>query len=246
MTAARPVVGVLCCNEMLHRPVQTVATRFVAPLAKIAEATVFLIPAVSDANDVAAVASHLDGLLLTGSRSHVSPARYGGCSALDGDRIDEDRDETALRLAEAMIERGRPVFGVCRGFQELNVLFGGSLSTEVCGGMHHVGHAVPYDAQFAHRHLVELSEHGMLARETGARRVSVNSIHEQGIDRLGGGLTVEAIATDDGLVEAISARPCGGDVLAVQWHPEWDAAADRPSQAFFGLMHRSLRAAGRA
>lgn len=69
----------------------------------------------------------------------------------------------------------------------------------------------------------------------------VNSVHEQGVDRLGSGLTVEAIASDDGLVEAVSARPCGGDVLAVQWHPEWDVAGCAPSRAFFDLFHRALR-----
>jgi len=62
----------------------------------------------------------------------------------------------------------------------------------------------------------------------------------QGIDRLGEGLSVEAHAVSDGLVEAFSARPCGGDVLAVQWHPEWDVAASASSRAFFSLIGQSL------
>jgi putative glutamine amidotransferase len=87
---------------------------------------------------------------------------------------------------------------------------------------------------------VELTPDGRLAGATGARRVRVNSVHQQGIDRLGRGLSVEAIAADDGLVEAVSARPCGGEVLGVQWHPEWDAADSPASRAFFSLIGAAL------
>ena len=79
--------------------------------------------------------------------------------------------------------------------------------------------------ELAHRHAIELNAHGFLRKESGRRRAVVHSVHEQGIDRLGAGLTVEAVASDDRLVEAISARPCGGNVQAVQWHSEWDTAS---------------------
>ena len=92
----------------------------------------------------------------------------------------------------------------------------------------------------------ELNDAGLLARATGRRRMSVNSVHEQGIDRLGGGLSVEAIAADDGLIEAIWARPCGADVLAVQWHPEWNVDRSAESRAFFTLVGSSLRASAAA
>jgi len=74
----------------------------------------------------------------------------------------------------------------------------------------------------------------------------VNSVHEQGIDRLGNGLAIEAVAADDGLIEAVRARPCGADVLGVQWHPEWDADRSAESRAFFGLIGQSLRTAAAA
>ena len=240
MSARRPVVGVLCCNEVAARPVQVVASRFVAPLDRLAEATVVLVPALAEASDVAGLSQLLDGLLLTGSRSHVSPERYGGAAAVAEDQRDRDRDEVALRLSAAMIEAGRPVFGICRGFQELNVLFGGTLSAD-CAGAHHRGEHWPFDEQFDHRHDIELHPGGRLARMSGHRRATVNSVHEQGVDRLGTGLAVEAVASDDGLVEAFSAEPCGGTVMAVQWHPEWDVAACAPSRAFFALMHAALR-----
>lgn len=241
-TPRRPAIGVLCCNEVIGRPVQAVATRFIAPLTTLSDVTVFLIPALDGIGDVQDYADRLDGLLLTGSRSHVAPHRYGGTDTISSTCLDEDRDTVALALADRMIEDGRPVFGICRGFQEINVLFGGSLSADVCSGRHmrNAG-GEAYDAQFDHAHDVALTPDGRLAEVIGARRVSVTSVHEQGIDRLGSGLAVEAVATDDGLIEAVSARPCGGDVVGVQWHPEWDVATSAASRALFAMIGRSLR-----
>lgn len=243
--ALRPVVGVLCCNEMHERPIQAVATRFIRPLASISDAVVLLVPSVVDACDILAIAGRLDGLLLTGSRSNVAPARYG---ADDGaGPLDEARDDVALSLAGRMIEAGKPVFGICRGLQELNVLFGGTLTGTLEAGAHHAGtpetdehDAQDYAALFDHRHAVTLASQGLLGRASPVARLAVNSVHHQGIDRLGSGLTVEAVA-DDGLVEAISARPCGADVLAVQWHPEWDVGNNPTSRAFFDTIGGALR-----
>lgn len=242
----RPVVGLMCCNEFAQRPVQAAATRFIAPLRDIAGAAVVLVPALSDAADIAVLSETLDGLLLTGSRSHVDPARYGGDATLAPAQIDAGRDEMALRLSAAMIEEGRPVFGICRGFQEINVLFGGTLSSDVCHGRHHRGSGLPYAEQFDHHHAIDLTDDGALAGAAGCRRAVVNSIHEQGVHRLGTGLRVEAVASDDGLVEAISARPCGGDVQAVQWHPEWNVDTCEPSRAFFRLFNQALHPEQRA
>ncbi|QQV78282.1 gamma-glutamyl-gamma-aminobutyrate hydrolase family protein [Sphingomonas aliaeris] len=242
MIGPRPVVGVLCCNEAIDRPIQSVATRFVAPLSRFSDATVVLVPAVTEAVDIASMALILDGLLLTGSRSNVSPDRYGGPPLPAGQQVDPQRDAVALALADRMIKAGKPVFGICRGLQEINVLFGGTLSTEACHGRHHRGSWDGcFEDLFGHCHDVELNDAGLLATATGRHRMSVNSVHEQGIDRLGGGLSVEAVAADDGLIEAVSARPCGADVLGVQWHPEWDVDRSAQSRAFFSLVGTSLR-----
>lgn len=238
----RPVIGVLCCNEMAERAVQVVATRFIEPLSRLSDATVLLVPAVAHATDARAMTTLLDGLLLTGSRSHVAPERYGGPRATSSDRTDPQRDEVALAFAGRMIEAGKPVFGICRGLQEINVLFGGSLSGERCGGRHHRStHGDDYAGQFEHLHEVDLTRSGRLARATGVQRLAVNSVHEQAIERLGSGLSVEALSVGDGVVEAVAARPCGADVLAVQWHPEWDVACSPASQAFFRMIGSALR-----
>lgn len=99
---------------------------------------------------------------------------------------------------------------------------------------------------FGHCHDVDLRAGVMLARSTGRQRMSVNSVHEQGIDRLGAGLSIEAVAADDGLIEAVRAQPCGAEVLAVQWHPEWDVDRSADSRAFFTLVGTALRAAAMA
>ena len=242
--APKPVIGVLCCNEVFERPIQAIATRFIEPLVRYAGVTVVLIPAVASACDAASLVGRLDGLLLTGSRSNVAGARYGAAREAE-DLLDEQRDEVALYLAGRMIEAGRSVFGICRGLQELNVLFGGTLTDAVRDDHHRsIEDETRYEDLFDHHHHVELMAGGVLAATTKERRLRVNSVHRQGIDRLGSGLRVEAIAAEDGLIEGFSARPCGGDVLAVQWHPEWDASRSAPSRAFFGLIGASLGTVG--
>lgn len=234
----KPVIGVLSCNEFADRPIQSVASRFIEPLSRISNATVLLVPAIADVLDAPALTDRLDGLLLTGSRSNVA-ASNGGCAGKN-DRIDEQRDFVALTLAEHMIEAGRPVFGICRGLQELNVLFGGTLQ---CAGDHHhrAEDGLSFPELFDHGHEVSLVDQGVLAAATRSRSLHVNSVHHQGIDRLGNGLDIEAIAADDGLIEAFSASPCGASVLAVQWHPEWDVDRRADGQAFFQLIGTALR-----
>lgn len=237
--AQRPVIGVLCCNEVADRPIQAVASRFIEPLSRISGATVLLVPALVEVADVAALTGRLDGLLLTGSRSDVEPHHYGG-RAVPESHADPQRDRVALALAERMIESGRPVFGICRGLQEINVLFGGSLRRDL-GEEHHRAGDMPFDALFEHHHEVTITPGGLLGGTAQAPRISVNSVHREGIDRLGADLTVEALSPEDGLVEAISARPCGAEVLAVQWHPEWNGARTATDRRFFERIGAALR-----
>ncbi|WP_174596072.1 gamma-glutamyl-gamma-aminobutyrate hydrolase family protein [Sphingomonas azotifigens] len=236
--ARRPVIGVLCCNEVADRPIQAVASRFIEPLSRISGATVLLVPALVEVADVAALTGRLDGLLLTGSRSDVEPHHYGG-RAVPESHADPQRDRVALALAERMIESGRPVFGICRGLQEINVLFGGSLRRDL-GEEHHRAGDLPFEALFDQRHDVTLTPGGLLGGLSPSARISVNSVHREGIGRLGDGLAIEACSPDDGLIEAISARPCGAEVLAVQWHPEWDGARAAVDRAFFERVGASL------
>ncbi|CAM3122887.1 MULTISPECIES: gamma-glutamyl-gamma-aminobutyrate hydrolase family protein [Sphingomonas] len=237
----RPVIGLMCGNEVANRPIQAVATRFVDPLVQLCGASVVIVPAVPEAVDTTLMADMLDGLLLTGGRSHVAPVQYGGCAELAPQACDPQRDSVALALAGRMIERGKAVFGICRGMQEINVLFGGSLTCLGGRPRHHRGSwEGDYDTLFGHHHPVDLMPGGALAGRSGHRRVEVNSVHQQGVDRLGYGLVVEARDAEDGLIEAFRAPGCGADVLAVQWHPEWDIATCGVARGFFTLLGESV------
>ncbi|HJO64822.1 MAG TPA: gamma-glutamyl-gamma-aminobutyrate hydrolase family protein [Sphingomonas sanguinis] len=243
MTGGRkPIIGLMCGNEVAKRPIQAVATRFIDPLVRLCGASVVIVPAIPEAVDTVMMADMLDGLLLTGGRSHVAPAQYGDGATLAPSASDPQRDSVALALAGRMIDRGKTVFGICRGMQEINVLFGGSLTC--LGGLqrHHRGSwDSDYESLFDHHHAVDLMAGGVLAGRSTQRRVQVNSVHQQGVDRLGYGLVVEARDAEDGLIEAFRAPGCDADVLAVQWHPEWDIATCGVAQGFFSLMGESVR-----
>ena len=239
------MLGLICCTrEVGGEGAQSVMNRYVLAAARHARASTLLIPSMAGAAEAADIAPRLDGLLLTGSPSNVESRRYGAPDPLADGPFDADRDEMALRLSEAMIVAGRPVFGVCRGLQELNVAFGGTLRRDLGGPPAPLGHHAPdgasLDEMFAHEHEVILTPGGVLAGRFGAGPMRVNSVHYQGVDRLGQGLKVEALAPD-GVVEAVSAEVGAAQVLAVQWHPEWNAAANRQSAGFFDLLGRALR-----
>jgi len=234
----RPVLGVTCCNRAFGEEVaQVVINRYVAAAMKFGDVAALLVPALPDLMSASEVAPRLDGLLLTGSPSNVEPGRYGEADPAAGP-FDPGRDAMTFALIEAMTQLKRPIIGVCRGFEEINVAFGGTLARGVAD--HHAPDGVPLDDVFAFGHEVSLAPGGILARAYGRDRLAVNSVHYQAIGRLGEGLTVEATAPD-GLVEAVSARPNGAPVVAVQWHPEWRVDANPDSQTFFALMGRLLR-----
>lgn len=231
----RPLVGVLCCNQTVdQRASQVVSNRFIEPLVKISGVSVLIIPAMPEAVDGVHLARTLDGLLLTGSCSNVSADRYGGADLDPDQTVDPNRDEVAMFVADRLITAGKPVLGICRGLQEINVLFGGSLHKRLGepGSLHYAkqdNHGSPFDL-FRHRHGVKVMPGGYLAKIGDSSDLEVNSVHEQGIDRVGTGLRVEARAPD-GLVEAISARPVGM-VLGVQWHPECDLSEPISARIF--------------
>ena len=242
--ALRPVLGLICCTRDVGLELgQAVVNRYVLAAARHARASTLLAPSLARAADAADIAPRLDGLLLTGSPSNVETRRYGVVDPTADGPFDADRDEMALRLTEAMIAAGKPVFGVCRGLQELNVAFGGTLRRDL-GRADALGHHAPdgadLDQMFAHEHEVTLRPGGVLAQSFGRDRLRVNSVHYQGVDRLGAGLTPEAQAPD-GVVEAFSAEVGDARVLAVQWHPEWDADHNPQSAQFFDLLGRALR-----
>jgi putative glutamine amidotransferase len=245
LPAARPVLGVIACNrEIETQAAQAVMTRYLVSALKYADSASLLIPALPDLMHAKEVAPRLDGILLTGTPSNLDPKRYGELVDDAPGPFDPGRDEMTSHLIEAMLELGKPVFGICRGFQELNVAFGGTLRRDMADSPELIAHHAPSEHSFAeyfqHLHPVKLAREGVLERAYNCDSLDVVSVHYQGVDRLGKGLTVEATAPD-GVVEAISANINGAQVLAVQWHPEWRAHENPQSQKFFELLGRALR-----
>lgn len=240
----RPVLGVISCNrDVENQAAQVVMTRYLNSALTYANAAALLAPAMPGLIHAREVAPRLDGLLLTGTPSNLDPKRYGDLADDAPGPFDPDRDEMTARLIEAMLDLGKPVFGICRGFQELNVAFGGTLRRDMAEHPELIAHHAPSDKSFAeyfeHVHPVTLKE-GVLKSAYGKGELDVVSVHYQGVDKLGAGLRVEAVAPD-GVVEAVSAEVNGAPVLAVQWHPEWKAHENPESQMFFKLLGRALR-----
>ena len=240
---SRPVLGVIACNRMVGSEVaQAVMNRYIRAAMTYADVAALIIPSLPDLMTAAEVAPRIDGILLTGSPSNVATRLYGDEGG-DGP-FDDGRDEIAMSMVDRMIDARKPVFGICRGFQEINVAVGGTLRRDTSASdaliRHHAPDDVDFDAMFDHRHPVELADGGMLSHAYAKGALDVNSVHFQGIGTLADGLTVEARAPD-GLIEAYSARPNGAPLLAVQWHPEWGTENDADSQTYFHLLGKALR-----
>ncbi len=201
-----------------------------------AEVMPVLIPPLGTRLDLGEVLSRLDGVMLTGSPSNVEPHHYGGTERDSVPPHDPERDATTLPLIRMIVERGLPLFAICRGSQEMNVAFGGTLLPrvhEAPGKMdHREDESQPLDVRYAPAHEVRLVEGGLLRQLAASDSAMVNSLHTQGVDRLGEGLVTEALAPD-GLVEAFRVAEAGAFALAVQWHPEWKVREDAFSLSIF-------------
>jgi putative glutamine amidotransferase len=224
-----PLVGLPADSKPigLHR-YQAVGEKYIRAVVEGAGAMPLLIPSLAPPLDLEGLLDSLDGLLLTGAYSNIEPHHYEGGPSYPGNLHDPGRDATALSLVRLAIEQKVPLLAVCRGLQEVNVALGGTLHQkvhEVAGFQDHREDLdEPLDTQYAPVHPVALS--GSLRDIAGADSALVNSLHGQGVARVGRGLRVEATAPD-GLVEALRLDDAGRFVLAVQWHPEWKVA-DNP------------------
>jgi putative glutamine amidotransferase len=225
-------------------PFHAVGEKYIAAVVQAADCLPLLIPVLETPLDVAQILAHVDGIFFPGSPSNVEPAWYAGSPSVPGTLHDPHRDATTLSLIPRAVETGVPVFGVCRGFQEMNVAMGGTLHQrvhEVQGfNDHREDKEQPLDVQYAPAHDVVLEPGGMLSKLAGADRITVNSLHGQGVDRLGPDLAVEARAPD-GLIEAFRVKHAANFALAVQWHPEWKVMSNPFSQALFAEFGRAAR-----
>lgn len=233
-----PLIGVPA-NVRRFEPFEYhgVAASFLAPLIDYLGFQPIVIPALATPHMNEDLLNVLDGVLLVGAVSNVHPSNYGHEPEDESPR-DHQRDATTLPLVKTVVAKGLPLLGICRGMQEINVAYGGTLMQALHtkpGYLEHRGWVkhTDRDARIAHdAHAVKTAAGGLLHRLTGDDDFMVNSLHEQGIGSLGAGVVAEAVAPD-GTVEAITIADATTFALGVLWHPEIHYRTTPASMAIF-------------
>jgi len=229
-----------------------VTQKYVDPLLPLSGVMPWLLPSMGASLPLEAVLADVDGLVFTGSPSNIEPHHYGQTLSNADSPADPARDATTLPLIRAAVARGIPVLGICRGFQEINVALGGTLLQEVHNTPgfddHREDDALDVAGQYGPAHRVHAVPGGALAAIVGVDAWEVNSLHGQGIHTLAPDLLAQAHAPD-GLIEAYIYQPAHhathspepGFLLAVQWHPEWQAAQNPVSRAIYAAFGNACR-----
>lgn len=240
-TLRKPLVLVPACNRLVGQHAYHVAGKKYIDAVRLAGCQPLVVPSAAP-DELDALLDAADGLLLTGSPSNVHPSHFDEAVHDPALPLDPERDAWTLPLIPKALARGLPFLAICRGAQETNVALGGSLHQAVHEVEGHLDHRdaddEPLEVQYAPAHSADLLPGGVLARLLQCDRIQVNSLHGQAVKRLAPGLQVEARAPD-GVIEAFSKPDAPGFNLAVQWHPEWQAASNPVSMAM-------LRAFGEA
>jgi len=251
MKPQKPVVGVIGSLHLIEGkfPAQRVGERNLRAVAETAGALPLMFAATPEITEIGALLDTVDGILLTGARANVHPSRFGHQAHPSSEPYDQARDAMALDLIEACVARGVPLFGICRGFQEMNVAFGGSLHPEIRelpGRMNHRAPRLPngefhpdVEVVFAERHEVRLTPGGVFARLLGAESIRVNSLHGQGILEPGKRIVVEGVAEDE-TIEAIRIAEAPGFALGVQWHAEHETQRNPINRKLFEAFGAAL------
>jgi putative glutamine amidotransferase len=239
---SRPVIGLT--TQTLHSidgippalPASWVMNQRYFMAATMVGAVPWMIPLLDD--DLATlreIYERLDGLLIPGGVD-VNPAEYGEAKRPECGNLDPARDRVELQLVRWAIEDNKPVFGLCRGLQVINVAQGGTLWQDLASqnGTFHKHDYFPtagYERDH-YAHEVNVVDGTRLSRFLESTRAPVNSMHHQGIRTLGRDLVVSATA-DDGLIEALEGTG-DGFLVGVQWHPEVFEMADPHTRHLFG------------
>ena len=234
----KPVVGIIANYYLLNEqfPVQISSSLNISAIANVVGAVPMIIPALPHCVDPEAIMKICDGFLFTGGRPNIHPEEYGHEPTEAHGSFDRGRDGVALPLIRACIDTGQPVLGICRGFQEFNVAMGGTLHPEIRDLPGRMNHRMPpegtIEEKYAHRHPVHLTKDSPFVGIFGTDEVLVNSLHGQGIEKAGERVIIDGHAPD-GTPEALTIRNASGFAMAVQWHPEYNAAKDSVSRPLF-------------
>ncbi|MBL9035539.1 MAG: gamma-glutamyl-gamma-aminobutyrate hydrolase family protein [Rhodospirillaceae bacterium] len=241
-----PIVAVpMCVKHIGGQDFHTVGEKYLTALIQGSEAYPLSFPALGPVLDPAALLDQVDGVLFTGSPSNVAVHHYEGEADRPDSPQDPGRDAITLPLIRAALAAQVPVFCICRGFQELNVALGGTLSTQIHSVEGHMDHRAPenagYDAIYQPAHKVAFLPGGQFARILGKSETVVNSVHWQGIARPAERLVIEGRA-EDGVIEAVTIKDHAGFCIGTQWHPEYRAVDNPDSMALFRAFGDACRA----
>ncbi|WP_117193198.1 gamma-glutamyl-gamma-aminobutyrate hydrolase family protein [Rhizobium terrae] len=248
----RPVIGVIGNSFVVENrfTAQLVGEGNLKAIADVTDALPLMFAGNPGITDIGTLLDIVDGILLTGARANVHPSHFNTEPHARHEPYDQNRDAVALPLIKACVEKGVPVFGICRGFQEMNVAAGGSLHPEIRELPGRINHRMPrlengeihpdMSVVFADRHEVRLIPDGVFARLLGRETIRVNSLHGQGVLDLGERIIAEGTA-DDGTIEAIRFRDAKGFALGVQWHAEYDPQANPINRALFEAFGEAVR-----
>jgi putative glutamine amidotransferase len=255
----RPVVGIIGNSHKIENRflVQAVGERNMAAVAEVAGALPLVFSGNPSTTDIRDLLDTVDGIVLTGARANVHPRHFNTEPNPKHEPYDEERDAIALPLVQACVAEGVPIFGICRGFQEMNVAYGGSLHPEIRELPGRINHRMPRlengeihpdpEVIFADRHEVKLAPDGEFARILGRDTIRVNSLHGQGILEPGLRVLIEGTA-DDSTIEAIRIEGAKSFALGAQWHAEYDPQTNPINRALFEAFGEAVRArrAGKA
>jgi putative glutamine amidotransferase len=241
----KPLVGIPASVRLLEHAMEFHGTagQYLRAVREDVGATVFTIPGLSDTANAIELLDSVNGVLLTGSFSNIHPSTYGEAVATAEGFYDQKRDAVTLPLIRAALERAVPIFGICRGMQELNVALGGTLHQMLHDAPgkadHRADENLALEAQFEPAHEIEILTGGVLDSLIGARRVAVNTAHAQGVNRVAETLRIEAVS-NDGTVEALSVKSARTFAVGVQFHPEWGTADNVLYKALFAAFRAAV------
>jgi putative glutamine amidotransferase len=242
----RPVVGIIGNSHMITDTYHVHAGGYYSSeaIARVADCLPVIIPADPDLVSLDDLMAQCDGFMFTGARPNVHPEEYGHAATEAYGTFDRARDRVALPLIRALVDRGQPFIGVCRGFQEVNVAFGGTLHPEIRDLPGRMNHRMPPDGTreeiFELRQKVIFQPGCVFERLMGKAEVMTNTLHGQGILEPGARIVVDGVA-EDGTPEAIHVEGAPGFTLSVQWHPEFNAPHDPVSVKLFGAFGDAVR-----
>ena len=249
---SKPLVGVICSSKTTESRFATQFTgeKNLRAVCDVAQAMPIMFAGLPDVTDIGTLLSVVDGVLLTGARANVHPTFFNVEPNEKHEPYDTDRDHVALELTRACVKMGKPVFGLCRGIQEMNVAFGGTLHPEIRELPGRMNHRAPRlengdmhpdpEVVFADRHEVNFVAGGFFSELYGVDKIHVNSLHGQGIEEVGRRVVVEGVA-EDGTIEAVRIEGASNFAIGVQWHAEYDPQTNPVNRVLFEKFGEALK-----